>query len=299
MPRVPTQRNNKSRLVLISVLAVIIAAGALYFLFAGEPKSEKAIEEVFLGEEQRPALRKAEPPPLPPVTAKELVPDIAEAPESAATPPQRSCPQAYGKLAEFFSHLDNGPYVAFHQPGGSEAHLAELLTDLFANPPVLVRETDSLFTILRNTAHFYRVMGPSNIFLFKEILEEESEIIETVMADFHNWSLTAPECGPGEYAIRLPLEHLYEYAGYFLNTLGGQSYLFRRPPRIRTLTKYYSVLILDQANEQELNRFGIDIRPALDSLISEMEATQNLSGRHEYLALLQNLRIKYRNLYGH
>ncbi len=35
--------------------------------------------------------------------------------------------------------------------------------------------------------------------------------------------------------------------------------------------KYYSILVLDRANDASLNRYGIDIRPSVDSLLEEMK----------------------------
>ena len=60
-----------------------------------------------------------------------------------------------------------------------------------------------------------------------------------------------PADGP---ALRAPLKDVYPYAVFFLNTLGGSSYLIRRDSRVRMLTQYYSILILDQANKQRLNK---------------------------------------------
>ncbi|MEJ2033292.1 MAG: hypothetical protein P8Y63_09695, partial [Deltaproteobacteria bacterium] len=222
----------------------------------------------------------------------------AEAPPVAVTP-EDSCGEVYARISDFFSYLDKRTYVAFYEfKGGSERHFAGLTEKLFANPPVVSRETDSLSSILQNAAHFYRVLGRDNLFLIKDILESEQKIIEPTMADFYHWSLTSEKCNNEKHAIKLPLKGLYEYACFFLNTLGGQSYLFRRSPRVRILTKYYSVLIIDRANEQGLNKYGIDIRPMINSLIEEVGAMQNLALQEEYLRVLQNLKIKYQARYG-
>ena len=85
---------------------------------------------------------------------------------------------------------------------------------------------------------------------------------------------------------------------FFLNTLGGQSYLFRRESRVRMLGKYYSILVLDRANDASLNRHGIDIRPSVDSLLEEMKTTTSLAGRDTYLVRLILLRDKYLARYG-
>ena len=86
---------------------------------------------------------------------------------------------------------------------------------------------------------------------------------------------------------------LYEYAGFFLHSLGGRSYLLRRDPTVRIMATYYSVLILDRANEEGLNRHGIDIRPHIDSVAEEIRNARGLVFRKDYLDTLEELKEKY------
>jgi hypothetical protein len=302
MPKI-SPRKRRTSLILISTLAAVFMAGALYFLVTGGPRPQSAIIAENPGWEKGSVLHPEPPVPVPEMSAvphqeaNDQVPVRRLA--AAPAPVQDPCWETYDRISGFFSYLDKRNYVNLYElQGGSELHFAELFAKLYASPPVVVRETDSLLTLLRNTTHIYRVLGRSNVFLLKDIMEEESATIETTMAEFYRWSTVASECRAKENGISLPLENLYDYASYFLTTMGGQSYLFRRTPRIRTLTKYYSVLILDRANEQGLNKHGIDIRPVLDSLIGEMEAIQSLKAQDEYLGLLQNLKLKYLAQYG-
>jgi hypothetical protein len=300
MPKVTKQRQKRTSIILLSSLAAIFVAGVLYFLFTGGPAPDQAITGGAPGWEQPSESAEPRPPekqPTPPSMESEQAeppPPPADTPPPAAPTAEASCRETHARVADFFSYLDQRTYLAVYElEGGSERHFSKLIEKLFANSPVVVRETDSLFTILQNTAHFYRVMGRDNVFLAKDILEGEAAILEPTLADFYRLSLETPDCTGEKQAITLPLENLYEYAGFFLNTLGGQSYLFRRAPRIRTLTKYYSVLVIDRADEQGLNKYGIDLRPTLDGLTEEMEAMPNLTSREEYLRTLQNLKIKY------
>lgn len=202
--------------------------------------------------------------------------------------------QLSDKILAFFNHLDNQEYVAAYQlQEGSKTHFNQIVGQLFANPPVVTREVDDLFTILNNMSHFFRVIGKQNILLVKEILLRESEDVEPVMALFYRWSEIGHRYKGNEAMISLPLKDLYEYAGFFLNTLGGQSYLFRRGPRIRMLVKYYSILVIDRANKEKRNRHGIDIRFSIDSLINELEASQNLAYKDDYLKKLYALQSQY------
>ena len=118
------------------------------------------------------------------------------------------------------------------------------------------------------------------------------------MALFYKWSEIAPDCPDNNLNIDLPLPGLYEYAGYFINTLGGQSYLFRRELYLRILIRYYSVLIIDRANQVDANRYGIDIRYTLDSLIPEIQGSSDLGNKQEYLENLLRLQEQYQAKYG-
>lgn len=210
-----------------------------------------------------------------------------------------ACEQTGEELTSFFSSLDNAEYIGARQlKRGSQRYFRLLIDKLLAKPPVVAGERESLTAILHNTAHLYRTLGKNDLSLIKEIIAQESDSLESVMALLYRWSELAPKCEPAKTAIRLPLPGLYEYAGFFLNTLGGQSYLFRRESRVRLLGKYYSILVLDRANDASLNRYGLDIRPSVDSLLEEMKTTTGLAERDAYLARLILLRDKYLARYG-
>lgn len=213
--------------------------------------------------------------------------------------PQNECLQTADKILLFFEHLDRQNYVRGYAVKGSTLdHFRGIINKLIANPPVVVRETDDLFAILNNMAHLFRILGPKDILLIKDVLTHERELIEPTMALFYKWSEIAPDCADAELDIDLPLAGLYEYAGYFINTLGGQAYLFRRELYLRILIRYYATLIIDRANRVDANRYGIDIRYTLDSLISEIEGNSNLIKRQEYLENLIRLQEIYQAQYG-
>lgn len=239
------------------------------------------------------------PEPAAPAPSASPAPTSTPAAQTAmptARPASGECQQLRTEIRTFFSRLDQEDYIAPRKlSGGSQAYIGRLMDKLFANPPVVVGETNTFFTVLSNAVHFYRILKKDDVLLIKDILLNESENLEPLMALFYRWSLKAQECGAaGGADIAMPLPGLYEYAGFFLNTLGGRSYLFRRESRLRLLVKYYSVLVLDRANGQRLNSHGIDIRPALDSLNEEMRNAKNLKDRSNYLASLADLRGKYR-----
>ena len=213
--------------------------------------------------------------------------------------PPNECLQTADKILLFFEHLDRQAYIKeFSIKGSTHDHINGIINKLIATPPVVVRETDDLFAILNNMAHLFKVLGPKDILLIKDILINERELVEPTMALFYKWSEIETECEDIHLNIELPLAGLYEYAGYFINTLGGQSYLFRRALSLRILIRYYSILIIDRANSVDANRYGIDIRYTLDALISEMQANGDLQNRQQYLENLIRLQESYQAKYG-
>ena len=122
----------------------------------------------------------------------------------------------------------------------------------------------------------------------RDVIVKEAEIAEPVGEILFEWF--SPEGAPSEGTERRPsLSTLYEYAGFFLNSVGGRSYLLRRDSRVRILTTYYCVLIVDRANQEEANRHGIDIRPHIDSVAEEIGNQRNLVFQKEYLYALEYL----------
>ncbi|MBU0908599.1 MAG: hypothetical protein KKA54_08450 [Proteobacteria bacterium] len=209
------------------------------------------------------------------------------------------CKTTSAGIDRFFTRLDQEDYIIdLNLEGGSKAYFITVINKLLANKPTITRETDNLLSILQNAAHFYRVLGEKNIFTLKKIMALEKGQLEPVMADFYSLILHRDECLSVQYPIQLPMEDLYSYSTFFLNTLGGQSYLFRREPAFRTLVKYYCVLVMDLANMKNANPLGIDIRYPINSLIEEMTATSGLENKDKYLDNLLQLQEKYKTLYG-
>ncbi|MDZ7641045.1 MAG: hypothetical protein U5J62_03330 [Desulfurivibrio sp.] len=241
----------------------------------------------------------------PPATTPEQAAQAARAGEAgsadpAAPPaPETECDKVSGRIKDFFTHLDQRQYIAARQlEEPTRIHFGRLIDQLLAQPPLVSGETDTILGVLDNTTHLYRVLQKENLLLLKEVLQNERDRLEEILATFHRWSIIAPECPPSGLGIHLPLPALYEYAGFFLNTLGGRSYLFRRAPDIRLLTQYYAVLILDRANEAGINRHGLDIRPTIDSLLAEIPPRDDLKQAEEYMATLRELQAKYLRQYG-
>jgi hypothetical protein len=209
------------------------------------------------------------------------------------------CKTTTAGIDAFFTRLDQEDYIIdLNLEGGSKTYLTTIINKLLANKPTITREKDNLLSILQNAAHFYRVLGEKNIFILKKIMALEKGQLEPVLADFYSLILNRDECQGVQSPIQLPMEDMYSYSTFFLNTLGGQAYLFRREPAFRALVKYYCVLVLDLANMKNANPLGIDIRYPINSLIEEMTATSGLENKDKYLDNLLQLQSKYATLYG-
>jgi len=126
--------------------------------------------------------------------------------------------------------------------------------------------------------------------------------VKMALMPFHLWQAPAYSETPG--ASSAFLNAVSARMGLFalilvlikvigLNTLGGRSYLFRRESGTRLLVNYYSVLVIDRANREGINRHGIDLARILPLLTREIEATGQLIYRETYLDNLYDLLEKY------
>jgi hypothetical protein len=221
----------------------------------------------------------------------EVYGDTATTVSPEATAP--SCEDIKQNLNAFFNHLDRKGYPqSFEIKQSSYELFKKIVAQLSETTPAVTGELVELPTLMSNMAYFYRRLGKKRVDLIGEILKNESDISESVLSTFYHWAMSCNRCAA--MAQECPsLETLYEYAGFFLNTLAGRSYLMRRNSRHRLLATYYSILILDKANEETANRYGIDILPHLDFVASEINSQRDLIHKKEYLEKLESLKEKY------
>jgi hypothetical protein len=198
------------------------------------------------------------------------------------------------EINAFYAHLDQQGYMqSFGLKEPSKVYFSKLLQKLLDNPPVVIRETDDLFTLLHNTAHFFRILGKNNINVLKTILEREGDSFEKMLSAFYKLTYQ-PEYLKKEYSLTIPDHALSNYAGFFLTTMGGRLYLFRRDSTSRMLVSYYAIITIDRANKNGNGGHGIDLRPAIRSLIDEIEiGGSQLKLKDEYLETLYDLQEKY------
>ncbi len=289
-------KDKKSLLPVIIILAILLLAGILYLgrdMFVSRDDKVAVVEEPLPRQEMVVPQEEPVPPPVsePAEVAKPPAPVVKETPESA-------CLKVSKQIEDFFRYLDGRDYIAAYKlRTNSLDHFNSMIKTAFSNPPIIVGETESLYSILNNTAHFYRVLKKQNVLLVKDVLHNEPGHIERMMGLFYTWSLVSQDCRNKGIKIELPLKNLYEYSAFFLNTLGGQAYLFRRDSTVRMLVKYYAILIIDRSNRESMNIYGIDIKPAIDSLLEEMSTADSLASKDEYISKLLVLQTAYETRY--
>jgi hypothetical protein len=206
---------------------------------------------------------------------------------------EADCKEINGQVRALFDYLDKKEYLKKHGFSSTAFDLWEDSLNLLANrPPVLTAEMDDLFRLMGNVTHLYRILGKGRILVVKEILASEADVLEPAMAVLFAWLTTCRKADAAASALPW-LKNMYEYAGFFLNTLGGRSYLQRRDSKIRMLINYYSLIILDRANAEKLNSYGIDIRPHIDFLFYDISNQKGLMYRERYLSGLAALQNKY------
>jgi len=203
------------------------------------------------------------------------------------------CEDLERQIKAFFIYLDTQGYPTGQKSAmGSYDMFRKMVRELSENPPAVTGETTDLISLTRNMAHFCKVLGKRRIQLVKDVLHNEADIIEPMMAAFFGF-YTSDKCCQKGLRNCPGLGVLYEYAGFFLNTVGGRSYLLRRDSKVRILTTYYAILTLDMANHAVLNRYGIDIRPHIDLSIDDISNQKNLIYPEAYLSKLYELQEKY------
>ena len=276
------------------IVFILLATGAFWFFFyrttSQTPPQPPVVTE---GLQTNPASAPLAHETLPPGTSGKTE-DQVSSPPVPALPTINDLPQAIEKITAFYQYLDQQNYIqARHLDAPSAIYFTRLIQRLLDTPPVVTRETDDLSTILNNSAHLFRILGKDNLLLSKEILNREKDKTEELMANY--FLITEqPQAFDKDLSLKIPEAALYQYACFFLNTMGGKLYLSRRDSHMRMLVNYYAILIINQANIQGKNTYGIQLQPAIDLLTTEIEEGGNhLHYKAAYLDTLYDLKEKY------
>jgi hypothetical protein len=271
---------------LIAIVAIL--AGYFLGMEQGRKESEKpaALEKVPSAPKE--AVHEIEPQASAakgPVVSQEIV---QQEPESK----QNDCKQVEKDVRDFFNYLNTRDYVRHIEEGtDSFEHFKKVLRRLSTKLPVPAGEGVNSALINENVFYLFRVLEKKDLRLIREIIANESETLEMNLDTFHRWISLGNRC-PDPEGVRPSQEVLYHYAGFFLNTIGGRAYLFRRPLRLRLLGTYYSLLIIHEADKEGTNVYGIDPFPYIAPLVKEMQIYPDFRFRETYLAKLESL-VKY------
>jgi hypothetical protein len=221
-----------------------------------------------------------------------LIGQPPEWPEDLTNP--QSCEQVEADLARVCAALDQRDYVReAGLPGGSCGLIRTVAEDLARRPPNIASELESYEAILSNVFHLFRVVGRERLDLLRRIQWEEHELAEPTAMALYRWAVSRERCARSG-KTPLEVEPLYDYAGFFFTTLGGQAYLRRRAPRVEALASFYALLIVDRAQQSGLNPAGIDPRPDIQRTRALIES-EPLVFRDQYLLILDQMADRWKD----
>jgi hypothetical protein len=209
------------------------------------------------------------------------------------TPSNLKCPQLEESLRAFCRYLDAGETFRSQKTyRDSWALFTNTLATLEGKLPTISAEIYRPSVIIENSFYFFRLLGKEKVNIVRQVLKHEADLAEPLMGILYYWLINGRQCNkPSPSSSTLKV--MYQYAGFLLNTLGGQSYLSRRDSRIRLLTIYYAVLFIHEANLQGFNEVGLDLRFFLPLIFHEVQSRNDLSYAEEYLQTLSDLQLNY------
>jgi hypothetical protein len=197
------------------------------------------------------------------------------------------------EVTEFFTFLDTQDFVQRLDTGTrSYEHFERMIRKLSSNPPIPAGEGMDLKYMYRNIFHFFRLLNRNDLYLIRETISHDTDSMEMNLDLFYRW-LTVEEPSQESEGLRPSLDVRYQYAGFFLNTIGGRAYLFRRSLGLRLLISYYCILIIHEADKEGRNTYGIDVLPTILAVKNEIGNHPGFRYRDEYIRRLNTLESYY------
>ncbi len=196
-------------------------------------------------------------------------------------------------VAEFFRDLDQKHYIRkLDATLDTRLWFENIMRRVSLNPPASAGEERNPNKMFRNICYFYRVLGLKDIQMISTIIENEKQSMELDMRMFYRCISNEGECP--EFKSLIPSKDVtYQLAGFFLNTIGGRAYLFRRSIPLRLLGSYYCVLIIYDADKNGQNIYGIDVFPHLKQLKQEIIRYPEFQFQQEYIRQLEMMESEY------
>lgn len=282
----------RKRILLWLVVPIVALAGLGYYLYtemSGEP--EEVLET-----------RKASPDGTK-VAAQGQQGIVKEEEAPGRLVKNKITPQLYGEesdyiqiqddMADFFQYLGQKKYVQ-HLVSGKDVHarFKRIIKKLAARPPIPAGEGIDPRIIVQNVYYLYRALDRRDLRLIKDVLVNEQESMEINLNMFYTW-LTLDNRFPDSERLRPSPKVLYQYAGFFINSIGGRAYLFRRSQGLRLLVSYYCLLIVHKADKLGKNDYGIDILPFIDPVRKEITHYPDFQFQGEYVKRLDEMEDYY------
>ena len=283
------KRKSKGRLWWWISILVIAVAGVLAGYFLGMEQGRKETEKP-LAEKALPPKKQAAPPEAPVAKGPVILPETKE-----LKPPDEKtyCERIDQEIQGYFRYLNAKGYVKHLGEGlDTYAQFKTMIRKLSAKLPIPAGEGIDSTIISDNIFLFFRVLDKNDFRLIRDLLKNEEDTLEPTLDLFYRWLTLGSRC-PDPEGIRLSQSVLYHYAGFFLNTIGGRSYLFRRSLGLRLLCSYYSLLILQEADKQGKNSYGIDVLPFIAPLTREIALYPDFRFKQTYLKNLEEMGKDY------
>jgi len=283
------KRKSKGRLWWWISILVIAVAGVLAGYFLGMEQGRKETEKP-PAEKSPPPKKQAAPPEAPVAKGPVILPETKE-----LNPPDEKtyCERIDQEIQDYFRYLNAKGYVKHLGEGlDTYARFKTMIRKLSAKLPIPAGEGIDSTIISDNIFLFFRVLDKNDFRLIRDILRNEEDTLEPTLDLFYRWLTLGSRC-PDPEGIRPSQSVLYHYAGFFLNTIGGRSYLFRRPLGLRLLCSYYSLLILQEADKQGKNSYGIDVLPFIAPLAGEIALYPDFRFKQTYLKNLEEMGKNY------
>jgi hypothetical protein len=208
-------------------------------------------------------------------------------------PEEDICTKIEEEMKEFFLYLDQKKYVRQLDPArDSYARFKDMLKRCSERPPVPAGEGTDPEILIRNLYHFFRVLGREDLKLIRRVLANERDSMEYILAMLYKWITLDDRC-PDPENLRPSLSVRYQYAGFFLNTIGGRAYLYRRTQGLRLLASFYCLLIVHDADKNGENLYGLDVVPYIAPLKEEIGRFSEFDFKREYLEELNRIEDFY------
>jgi hypothetical protein len=234
-----------------------------------------------------------EPKPLRPAERLRQVFGPSSPLAKGAAPRTMKCVELEQSLRAFCKYLDAGETFRSQKTyRDSWALFTNILATLEKKPPTISAEAYRPSIIIENSYYFFRLLRREKMNIAREVLQYEADLAEPLMGVLYYWLMSGQSCDK-QQSSTANLDIMYRYAGFFLNTLGGHSYLYRRDSRISLLTNYYSILVVHEANSRGFNEVGLDLRFFLPLIFGEIQNRNDLLYAEDYLQTLTDLQLQY------